>query len=549
MKRLIFLPLLLLSLTLGATKLYVATTGNDGTGDGSAGAPYLTIAKGVSEASSGDTVYIVSGTYNINATIDVAVGINIMGEGSTTILSSTASGSHDLYGYSPIFNLESAAEGTSGSQSISNMHMNGNDTIADGGIMIYRRSDVKIHNVSMENFHYYGIRFRGGAIPPVIYATGNEISYCTIHNCGGPNVSFGDIQIGGQDGMLIYNNDIYQPQRPGFNRAGFAIKYLAGGDNHGLKIYGNVIDCEAGDEYDEWHTAIELFGCHGGLEFYDNRIKSGVIDFSDYEGSFGTDDSEGYGYAVKIYDNVIGSDSSPTNETYGITFERQTKGGVYIYNNIIKNVRGGITFVNPDSGVTEDIYIYNNIMHNLGDMSSEKIYASGVIIGKYSGTLTIDINNIYILNNTIVNNGAGLQTSGIRLNGLAGLTYDSIYIRNNIIKGVDDGDGIGIWLNGVIGNTINVENNCVNDCDYDNTVYTSCTISNLKEQNNITNDPEFKSESTWRLKSSSPCIDAGIDVGLDYDYYGHRIPQGSAPDIGATEYGNYVLFYNGKQLY
>jgi len=96
MKRLIILPLLLLSLTLGATKLYVATTGNDGTGDGSAGAPYLTIAKGVSEASSGDTVYIVSGTYNINATIDVAVGINIMGEGSTTILSSTASGSHDL---------------------------------------------------------------------------------------------------------------------------------------------------------------------------------------------------------------------------------------------------------------------------------------------------------------------------------------------------------------------------------------------------------------------------------------------------------------------
>lgn len=171
MKRLlVILPLLLLLFSCGnyrasrgpADWIYVATTGNDETGDGSAGAPYLTLGHAVTQATAGDTIYVTAGTYNINATIDVPVGISIMGEGPSTILSSTASGSHDLYGYSPIFNLESTSEGTSGSQSISHMHMNGNDTIADGGIMIYRRSDVEIHNISMENFHYYGIRNRGG---------------------------------------------------------------------------------------------------------------------------------------------------------------------------------------------------------------------------------------------------------------------------------------------------------------------------------------------------------------------------------------------------
>ena len=55
MKRLLIIPLLLLSLTLGATKVYVATTGNDATGDGTSGNPYLTIATGISHAFAGDT--------------------------------------------------------------------------------------------------------------------------------------------------------------------------------------------------------------------------------------------------------------------------------------------------------------------------------------------------------------------------------------------------------------------------------------------------------------------------------------------------------------
>jgi hypothetical protein len=40
----------------------------------------------------------------------------------------------------------------------------------------------------------------------------------------------------------------------------------------------------------------------------------------------------------------------------------------------------------------------------------------------------------------------------------------------------------------------------------------------------------------FSLLSTSPCINAGTDVGLTEDYEGNRVPRGRAPDIGAYEY-------------
>jgi hypothetical protein len=40
----------------------------------------------------------------------------------------------------------------------------------------------------------------------------------------------------------------------------------------------------------------------------------------------------------------------------------------------------------------------------------------------------------------------------------------------------------------------------------------------------------------YRLKPGSPAIDAGVDVGLEQDITGTKVPQGKAPDIGAHEY-------------
>jgi hypothetical protein len=67
--------------------LYVAKSGNDTTGDGSANLPYLTIAKAISAASSGTTIFVFPGTYTesitlvagVNLTCPVEYGVYIIG--------------------------------------------------------------------------------------------------------------------------------------------------------------------------------------------------------------------------------------------------------------------------------------------------------------------------------------------------------------------------------------------------------------------------------------------------------------------------------------
>src|ERR1035438_2500084 len=68
-----------------AQTYYVSAGGNDGTGDGSAGNPWLTIQNAVTAVSSGATINVAAGTYVENITITQTVTINGAGQGITTI--------------------------------------------------------------------------------------------------------------------------------------------------------------------------------------------------------------------------------------------------------------------------------------------------------------------------------------------------------------------------------------------------------------------------------------------------------------------------------
>ncbi len=59
--------------------------------------------------------------------------------------------------------------------------------------------------------------------------------------------------------------------------------------------------------------------------------------------------------------------------------------------------------------------------------------------------------------------------------------------------------------------------------------------------NTIETDPLFVSTVTpdFRLQSTSPCKDAGVNVGLTQDYVGTAVPQGAGYDIGAYEFNVY----------
>ena len=82
------------------------------------------------------------------------------------------------------------------------------------------------------------------------------------------------------------------------------------------------------------------------------------------------------------------------------------------------------------------------------------------------------------------------------------------------------------------------------DNDY-NCVYNSGTTQFngvVKGANSIESDPAMANPANadFALQSTSPCIDAGVDVSLVLDYYGDTVPYVNAdctatPDIGAIE--------------
>ena len=86
----------LAALAAHAADIYVATTGNDTTGDGSAANPFETIAAALATASAagGDTIHVGPGTYPIAAQINIEKPVAIVGAGwQTTTIRMTGSDS------------------------------------------------------------------------------------------------------------------------------------------------------------------------------------------------------------------------------------------------------------------------------------------------------------------------------------------------------------------------------------------------------------------------------------------------------------------------
>jgi hypothetical protein len=536
MKKLLLIPLLLLSLSLGAqTKWYVATTGSDSHGKGTLADPWLTLKHACDTVTGAnfytDTIIVGAGTYSETAQSSVGVKINIKNETGTTPIITTATN------LNPILLLASASEGTDGSQSISGLYFDGNDTTALSAIRVVARSNVKVQNCTFRDFDDYAITFTGvvsGDKAPVIFSTGNRIENCTIINCSEDNfsgiyIATGCIQISGQSGPYIGYNTIDNT-----GSYGYGIKYSNNGYNHGMLIEYNDIKVFARGVAGSWAFSIELWSQRGGITIRHNTLQ-GSIDLGGYD----TNDSIGYGFAALIEDNVLGNTELKSYNTYGINVELGQTGGLIIRQNHFKNVSTAIEFnttTNDTFAGMEDITVSYNVFENITTTAGgyTGYVATFSAAGDYAPANGFD--DISFLNNVnyCYDNG---QHSFINVEDNL-LTFTDFKVRNNIIVGAYNGIKFDY---GTI-SRINVDNNIFYNV-HSGTKYVTgqTTVSDSTFSNNLTSDPLFRSTSNFRLQSTSPAINAGISVGLTSDYAGHRIPQGALPDIGAYEYGNYLV--------
>lgn len=540
MKKILIFLLLIASLTANATVWHIATTGNDGTGDGSAGAPYLTIAHAISHATSGDSIYVNAGTYNVTAQMSVGTGISIFSTATPKPVIASASAIQS------IFLLESAIEGTNGNQSISGIRFTGGDAV-DYGVYIRARSNVSVHDCEFDGFEGYGVTCIGGTSGgtgrPVTWATGNKIYNNVITDCGYDVLSGGTlwlvygggIHISGQDGALIHDNDIDNGE--GF---GWGIRCLGdSGFIRGTAIYDNDIKVHFRDVTGQtsYAFAIELWTGKGGVHIYRNNCNGG-IDL----GGYGWDDTGGYGYAFDVSDNVLILPSKPLNsEESGMLFESGCTGGGYWRRNFVKNFSKGTTFSLTQNSLVQGIdgyYVDYNIFSEIGRVSATM---TGTTMEfncvPSSGWTYPTVNDFRFANNVMHRASTPVQTYGINMyanaSGVGG-TWTNVVVVNNISYNVYTPLK---WEDQTV-NTVQIWNNITYNATNNNR-FVDCTVTNDTIQTALTSNPLFVSTSDFHLRSTSPCRDAGIDVSAitgGKDFHGASL-YGAAYDIGAFEYG------------
>jgi hypothetical protein len=536
MRKILIFLLLTVSLVAEADKWYIATAANGGSdsdGDGSISDPWLTLKHAADTVTGaafvGDTIMVGVGTFTEEAQVTVGVGVSIYGAGNTSIIKCTYAWSADWPStLIATVKLRSTAEGTDGNQSISYLRFDGDNLTSMAAICVSARSNVSIHHCEFEDFYNYGVSFTGTVDfsygEATTYAQNNSFHDNIMTNCATSSTTGGrgSLLIGSDQDMLIYNNTFNEGER----NWSYSIQKHCLGFHKGLKIYDNYIS-----------TGVELWFCRGGVEFYGNRIVK-AIDFGGIDETWGHEDindDAGYGYGAKVYDNIIGNEVYETSWLSGINFEQSTLGGVYVYRNVIYRRPVPIMFSpgRPDvPGEIEDVYIYNNLFYEIGRTGSPLAY--GIWIKTTYPNVTVE--NINILNNHIISGESPAMYAGICIGNVKG---DTINIKNNIIQGAAD-----YAISFDAGDTLNLvvmQNNLFYDNAHSNSILTAATsvITNKTEDNVTPADPLFISTSDLHLQSTSPAIDAGIDVSATtggLDFHGASL-YGAAYDIGAFEYG------------
>jgi len=544
MRKILTILLIAVSLNAWADKWYIATTGSDSHGKGTSGDPWLTLKHAADTVTGaafvGDTIMVGAGTFTeTTAEITLGVGVSIMGTGATSIInlsyvSPSFSGGYNHAGLL----LASATLGTDGSQSISYMKLDGNLT-GTNAILVKNRSNVIIHDCTIEDFLWNGITYYNlptypAVSAPATYATGNQLYNCTINNCTGKAVTWeggGDLAVMGQDGILIHDNILRADGRAqGYNGDIMGENWCKN-----LKYYNNK-SYKLDYDGDAWNFHLELFSnSGGGIEIYNNEFHGGdfVIDIT---GEYGN--TKGVNaYTFRIYDNYFtGNPVQTYHGKYCIDIEGDLNEDIYIYNNLFEWIPTPIHTTDNTYGPsqTRRVYIYYNIFNNCG-WNNASIYESNIVL--YNGNAASVLEDFFFYNN-ILKSDAVTRTMGFRVTPTG--TFTNIMIKNNIILGhtnaaymVVDNDGTIDYLE--VMNNITYDNSNSNDISW----VTVGTRTNFVESGNIKSDPLFVSTSDFHLQSTSPAINAGIDVSAitgGKDFHGASL-YGAAYDIGAFEYG------------
>jgi hypothetical protein len=538
MKKTLIILFLFYSLILRATNYYIATAANGGDNakTGLIGQPWLTLAYACAHTTAGDVINVGVGTFTETVSCDLPMGVSIVGVGVTSHIISTYAPSSSLYGS---ITLSSTTAGTDGNQSISFIELDGSTLSGKKAIVVYKRSNVLIHDCTIVDFEGSGVSFKSNAAE-----TGNQLYNNIITNCADRNYTHGQglIELSYQNGLLIHDNILTQNSRAALHN-GNIIDAVAG-NCEALKYYNNK-SYKPADEGGGWNFHIENWDCLGGFEIYDNEFYGGTA--LDCGGVFSIKGSHAYSWY--IHDNLFELTAQyPTFTDFkiGIDIEGNAEYMIIAYNHFLNLPMGIEMTVEQDNRIQENINIYYNVFENIGWGSSSFGFAICMISSK--ATSIRRYINIY---NNVISSGVspeGSSTAAVMISATG--SNSNINIENNIMQNFVAYGVITFWDGAGTIDLINIKNNILYNNVSANDFYykDGQVVTNLINTGNIKLDPEFVSNTDFNLKVSSPAINAGLNVGLTRDYVENSVPFNSLVDIGAFEYEYTEKFmkYGGK---
>jgi len=514
-KFLLVLSVLLFAGSLFATDYYVAKTGNN-SWDGLAPAwvsgtngPWLTIAKATTVMVAGDICYVCTGTY--------AERIMLTTGNSGTDANRITYKNYP--GESPVL------DGTSfgyGSAFWSGMYA------SPSGVVHY----ITIDGFEIKNYPEMGIAFDRNQATQTgsVGSHGITIKNCISHDNGqgvlgagcGIYLEGGDVGVGGEGyGHLITLNECY------------------GNTQHGIKFTGDT------------------FGTINRQQIRNSEISWNIC----HDQPNGESNGQGIHASTGAHDNLIAHNTCYSNGSAGISTDEA-------WNNIIEyntSYSNGVTYAPDGSGIvlwnsSNTIIRYNFLYNN----ASSGIGISGALGG--SPTKSFIHYNIVLHNNTSL----GASYGGIVLNNsLAHDVYNNLLynnhmqgiyvqltanqnIKNNIIYSVGAGRAGDYLIRSAVtaGWTANkIDYNCYYTTDLTNPWYWGANRATFAlwksnsgmDTNGINVDPVLvnpggTTSADYKIQTTSPCKDVGVNVSLAQDYFGGAVPYNTTPDIGAHEY-------------
>lgn len=260
---------------------------------------------------------------------------------------------------------------------------------------------------------------------------------------------------------------------------------------------------------------------------------------------------------VYMSNSIIRNNTISGDQEHGIR-ARRVNNCTISDNTCFNNGSSGIAvtktgFVDADQVSTNNI-VERNLCYDNATVDSTKsnfsyvgangtpgnnIFRNNISYGGVRGFRMSGSDTDFIYNNTIYNS----SSEGIVLDG----STANCTVKNNIFS-TAGAEHIKVDAGSITGNNIN--NNCygddgVNNFDWNGTNYNFADwkTNSSQDDNSILQDPQFvdAAGNDFHLKSNSPCITAGVDVGLTEDFDGIAIK--NPPDIGAYSvgYSNEVL--------